>query len=76
MTGPAALGFTLSRSSRVTLGVYDELGRIVALLADGRFDAGRHAVRFNPAGLASGIYHCRLDADGATTVSSVVVYVR
>ena len=42
--------------SRVRLAVYDILGREVAVLADGRFPAGRFSFIFDGSRLASGVY--------------------
>jgi hypothetical protein len=47
-------------ASAVRLAVYDMLGREVAVLANGRMEAGRHEVEFNASGLASGVYTYRL----------------
>jgi hypothetical protein len=46
----------------VKLVVYDMLGREVAVLANGRYPAGRYTFTFDAAGLASGMYFCRLTA--------------
>ena len=44
------------------LGVYDILGREVALLRDGMFAAGRHKATFDASGLPSGMYVYRMEA--------------
>jgi hypothetical protein len=49
-------------ASEVKLVVYDILGRKVAVLADGRYPAGRYTFTFEADGLASGLYFCRLTA--------------
>ena len=54
--------FTLPQAQRVTLVVYDLLGRVVARLLDGPLEAGQQRVRFNASGLASGMYLYRLQA--------------
>jgi len=62
------IGFRVSGlgSSWVKLGVYDMLGREVALLVDESKPAGEYRVAFDGSGLASGIYHYRLTtSDGA-----------
>jgi hypothetical protein len=46
----------------VRLAVYDRLGREVAVILDGRMDAGNHEARFDATGLASGVYLYRLQA--------------
>jgi hypothetical protein len=56
--------FTLAKSSKVTLEVYDILGRQVATLINGDLrSAGRHEMQFTADGLASGVYFYRLNAD-------------
>ena len=55
-----SLSFTLSRESRVDLAVFDLLGRAVASLATGRFEAGRHEVVLGAADLPAGLYIARL----------------
>ena len=46
----------------MTLKVYDVLGREVSVLVDEKNDAGVHEVRFDAAGLVSGVYFYRLRA--------------
>jgi N-acetylneuraminic acid mutarotase len=56
--------YQLPLAGEVTLAVYDLLGREVALLVNGRVDAGVHEVTFDGSGLSSGMYLCRLSAGG------------
>ncbi len=60
------IGFAVSGpgSSWVRLGVYDMLGREVALLVDEQKPAGAYRVQFDGRGLSTGIYHYRLTATG------------
>jgi len=46
--------------------VYDLLGREVAVLADGIMTPGEHRVVWNPTGIASGTYICRLTSRGVS----------
>jgi hypothetical protein len=48
--------FSVKDPCRVTLKVFDILGREVRVLVDAKYPAGTHAVRFDASGLASGIY--------------------
>ncbi len=59
-----AVRYQLTVDSRIRLAVYDLLGREVAVLVDGVMPAGAHRATFDAAGLASGVYLYRLDADG------------
>ncbi|MGA9121006.1 MAG: YCF48-related protein [Bacteroidota bacterium] len=57
----------------VKLVVYDVLGREVAVLADGRYPAGRYTFRFDGTGRASGVYFCRLMAGAFSGVTKMVL---
>ena len=48
--------------SQVRLVVYDVLGREVAIMADGRYPAGKYSFTFDGRNLASGVYFYRLSA--------------
>jgi photosystem II stability/assembly factor-like uncharacterized protein len=48
--------------SHVTLTVYNTLGQQVATLVQGEEEAGYHDVRFDGAGMASGVYFYRIQA--------------
>jgi hypothetical protein len=54
--------FDIPETAPVSLRVYDQLGREVAILVDGYRSAGRHQERWNAAQLPSGVYFCRLQA--------------
>lgn len=54
--------YQLPGTSDVRLTVYDMLGREVSVLVNERREAGVHEVRFNAAGLASGVYFYRMSA--------------
>ncbi len=52
----------LTVDSRMKLAVYDLLGREVAVLANGRYPAGRYSFTFDGSSLSSGVYFYRLEA--------------
>ena len=54
--------FSVPRTRRVVLEIFAVDGQRVQTLVDGNLTAGRHAVTWNAAGLASGVYICRLSA--------------
>ena len=56
------IGFSVPVSSDVKLTVFDMLGREVALLANGKFDAGNYSIDFDASNLPSGIYFYTLKA--------------
>ncbi|MBX7041461.1 MAG: T9SS type A sorting domain-containing protein [Ignavibacteria bacterium] len=57
------ISFDLPQDSRVSLVIYDLLGREVTRLVNNEFKvAGRYEYEFNASGLASGVYFYRLEA--------------
>ncbi len=52
------------RSDFVTLKIYDQLGREVALLVEGEKSPGVHTIRWDASGFAGGIYYARLFLGG------------
>jgi gluconolactonase len=61
--------YRVSRRSAVRLSVVDVLGREVIPLVNGEMEAGDHEVRFDGAGLASGVYFARLQTADRTRSS-------
>ena len=54
------IGYNLPMAGKITLKVYDLLGRKVETLIDGRMEAGAHQVVFDASRLASGVYFYQL----------------
>jgi hypothetical protein len=72
------LAFTVGRAQQLTLSVHDVRGRLVAELAAGRFEPGRHTVRWNGEdargrAVASGIYLVRLHGEGLDASRTVTL---
>ncbi len=65
--------FSLPEASKVTLRVYDILGRQVAELVNGVLSSGSHTVQFNASNYASGIYFYRLEAKNSQSKSFAAV---
>ncbi|HEY9166066.1 MAG TPA: T9SS type A sorting domain-containing protein [Candidatus Kryptonia bacterium] len=59
-----AISYQLPVVSRVTLRIYDVLGREVAKLIDGIQTSGKHSVTFDASRYASGVYFYKLEATG------------
>ncbi|HEY3294072.1 MAG TPA: T9SS type A sorting domain-containing protein [bacterium] len=57
------IAFELPREMRVTLKVFDVLGREVARLKDGVMAAGEHRIVFDGTNLPSGVYFYRMDTN-------------
>jgi hypothetical protein len=70
--------FSLARPGRVSLTVYDLLGREMAVLIDDHLDAGSHRAVFDAAMIggetvASGVYFYRLQTDRATVARKMML---
>lgn len=65
--------YELAKNSRVKVGIYDVLGRIVATLVDGYEIAGVHAVDFDGSRLASGTYFYRLTVGGRVITKKMLL---
>ncbi len=69
------ISFTLERGMRISLGVFSVSGQKIAEPAVGFFPAGAHSIKWNAAGLASGVYCIRL-TDGIRSAYSKVLLVK
>lgn len=67
------ISFDLVEAGKVTLKVFNVTGQELATLAQGTFSAGRHTVRFDGSGLASGVYLYRLETDGQIAQHKMVL---
>jgi hypothetical protein len=56
--------FSLSTNSRVTLKIFDILGGEITTLINKDLTAGPYNIDFNASGYPSGVYFCRLRAEG------------
>jgi len=69
----AQIEFMLPVTQRVSLRLYDVLGREVAVMVEGMQQAGTHRVSFDGGGLSSGVYFARLDAGSVMRMQKVVL---
>ncbi len=67
------ISFGLPESGIVSLRVFNIMGREVAVLQDGRVEAGVHNVKFDASHLASGIYFYRLDTASFRAIKKMVL---
>ena len=65
--GQALVAVALPQAAEVSVVVYDVLGRRVATLAEGRFEAGTHRFRFHSTRLPAGMYLVRAEMEGPAT---------
>ncbi|HET9130973.1 MAG TPA: T9SS type A sorting domain-containing protein, partial [Terriglobia bacterium] len=67
------ISFQLPAASKVSLKIYDLLGREIQTLVNGEMNPGTHQVSFEASTLASGIYFYRLNAGMYTATRKLVL---
>ncbi len=71
--GAVTLSYALAEASPVRLAVYDVLGRAVAVVAEGRREAGEHRAGLDVSSLPAGLYLVRIDAGPEAHTRSLTV---
>jgi hypothetical protein len=67
------ISFSLPRSEKIRLSLYDASGRLISLLREGYMDAGAHLLRWNDPSLAQGVYFLRLETRRSSVTRRLVV---
>ena len=68
------ISFAIPKSEYVSVAVFNTVGQQVAVLNNGRLDAGIHNFTFSGADLPSGLYFTRIEADGfSQTLKNVLM---
>ena len=70
------ISFSVSEKSRILLKVYDILGRVVEVLADGIMNTGVYKINFDGRKLASGIYIYSISSDKGDFISKKMVFLK
>ncbi len=65
--------YSIPHASKVTLKVYDILGRVVATLVNEQKNAGTYSAEFDGKSLSSGVYYYRLTANNNTDVKRMLL---
>jgi hypothetical protein len=65
--------FSIPKSGIVKLIVYDAVGKQVAELVNGQYNAGEYKVDFNASGLSSGVYFYKIDSDGFSDIKKMML---
>ncbi|MGB5896142.1 MAG: T9SS type A sorting domain-containing protein [Ignavibacteriaceae bacterium] len=68
-----SISFTLTRSTFVTLKIYNILGNEITTLVNELIPGGNHKVQFDATGLSSGVYFYTLTADNFVESKKMVV---
>ena len=74
ISGSGAVTFTLSKSEKVSLKIFDLNGRLISALAEGMFDAGENKVSWDAGSIEAGIYLLRMEASGRiqTQIAAII----
>ncbi len=64
--------YSIPEQSPVTLRLFDILGREVDTLVNEIKNAGTHTLRWEPNGVPSGVYLCRLKSNGTENIAKIV----
>jgi len=67
------IGYTVPKSGRVRLAVFDLKGREIATLVDGVKAAGRHSAILDSRNLNSGVYFYKLQSEGETVTRKMLL---
>jgi hypothetical protein len=67
------ISYQLPTTGKVSLKIYDLLGREVETLGNGQMEAGLHQVSFDASNLAIGIYFYRIEAGKFTATKKLVL---
>ncbi len=67
------IAFSLPKTAEIALTVYNVLGQPIVTLANGRYPAGNHSVKFDGEGLSSGVYLYRLETEGIVIVRKMLL---
>jgi subtilisin-like proprotein convertase family protein len=65
--------FDMVEAGHATISVYNIMGQKVAELVNGAVEAGRHTVTFDATSLSSGLYLYKMEANGFTAQSKMVL---
>lgn len=69
----AKISFTLTKSEKVSVAIYDISGRLVDIVADGFFDAGQNSVIWDATKKPSGVYFYSVKTEIGAQTKSVVL---
>ncbi len=68
-----SISFSIENTGHVTLGVYDVLGRRIALLLNEPTQSGKHQISFDARNFSSGVYFYRLETGGQSLTRSMML---
>ncbi|MGA7161365.1 MAG: T9SS type A sorting domain-containing protein [Bacteroidota bacterium] len=69
----ATIHYAIPRTALVSLAVFDNVGRTVAILVNEKKEAGEYSVQFDGSKLRSGVYICRLIAGNSFLTNKLML---
>jgi Cu/Zn superoxide dismutase len=76
MREAGVLPFRVPRETQLALVLFDAVGRRVATLAEGRFDAGEHSATIDASALPAGMYVASLSAGGTVLATRMLTLIK
>ena len=67
------ISYSIPKTSKVTLKVYDIKGQLIETLFDGMQNAGNYITQFDGSKLASGVYFYRLVSDNFSATNKMLM---
>ena len=67
------ISFSIPSDNSIKLGVYDSMGRIVADIASGLYQAGYYEFEWDAAEFSSGIYFVKMEIDGSIHMQKIML---
>ncbi|MEP7374352.1 MAG: DUF4082 domain-containing protein [Chitinophagaceae bacterium] len=72
-TNETTIVFSLAKSSKVSLTLFDMNGRLMKVLVNGSKEAGTHTIRFNAGTLSKGLYLYKLQTGDYSAVRRMII---
>ena len=73
VSGSTKISFTLNKSEKVSLRIYDMNGRLIKTLADREFTSGSHLVEWDATITVAGIYFLRMATESSVQTKELIV---
>jgi photosystem II stability/assembly factor-like uncharacterized protein len=67
------ISFSIPKESKIGITIYDILGKEIAVLVNAELKAGNYSVAWNASEFASGVYFCRMEAEGFVRTQKIVL---
>ncbi len=67
------IAFDMVEAGNVSISIFNIMGQKVAEIVNGNMEAGRHVVTFDATGLGSGLYLYKMEANGFTAQSKMIL---